>query len=82
MVTLTQSTTVQSCPMLDGFGYHNVPATTRRKPRGKMPGVWGSRAHRLTKAERLDRVEVRNQMRLLILFDGSPASRQAPPLEF
>ncbi len=31
--------------------------------------------------ERLDRIQVRDQMRLLILFDGSAASRQASLLE-
>ncbi len=39
------------------------------------PGELDSRGHGFREMERLDRVEVRDQVRLLILFDGSAASR-------
>src|SRR5208337_5366818 len=57
-------------------------AGTRDWGRCPWPGKLDSRGHGFREMERLDRVEVRDQVRLLILFDGSAASRQASLLEF
>src|SRR4051812_1726897 len=67
-------------------GYHNPLSRTSRTPGSLLANRFSARGtarrlNRIAGRERLDYLEVGHQVGLFILFDGSSALRQPPPLE-